>query len=168
VMGRMRSALRAYALETTDPAEVLARLDRKMQHFEPDAMATVLYAVFDPSLGHVHVASAGHPPPVLAAPGQPSALAAVDLDLMIGIAPHVPRQITTLTVPPGAVLCLYTDGLIERPGELIDHGLTRLRHAVQATAPETVCAAVMAAMIGDEPARDDIALLVIRRTSTPD
>jgi hypothetical protein len=44
IMGRMRSALRAYALETNDPAEVLSRLDRKMQHFEPDALATVLYA----------------------------------------------------------------------------------------------------------------------------
>jgi putative methionine-R-sulfoxide reductase with GAF domain len=41
IMGRMRSALRAYALESRDPAEVLARLDRKMQHFEPEALATV-------------------------------------------------------------------------------------------------------------------------------
>ncbi len=49
-MGRIRSALRAYALETRDPADVLERLDRKMQHFEPDAMATVLYAVIEPRL----------------------------------------------------------------------------------------------------------------------
>jgi serine phosphatase RsbU (regulator of sigma subunit) len=47
IMGRMRSSLRSYALETTDPAEVLGRLDRKMQHFEAGALATVLYAVFD-------------------------------------------------------------------------------------------------------------------------
>jgi len=51
IMGRMRSALRAYALETRDPAEVLARLDRKIQHFEPNALATVLFAVIDPALG---------------------------------------------------------------------------------------------------------------------
>src|SRR5690348_8842557 len=49
VMGRIRSALRAYALETTDPADVLTRLDRKMQLFEPDALATVIYAVLDPT-----------------------------------------------------------------------------------------------------------------------
>ena len=55
IMGRMRSALRAYALETTDPAEVLGRLDRKMQHFEPDALATVLYAVIEPGLDQMHV-----------------------------------------------------------------------------------------------------------------
>ena len=50
VMGRMRSALRAYALESPDPAEVLHRLDRKIEHFEPGAMATVLYAVCHPAL----------------------------------------------------------------------------------------------------------------------
>ena len=55
IMGRMRSALRAYALETADPAEVLGRLDRKMQHFEPDALATVLYAVIEPGLDQMHV-----------------------------------------------------------------------------------------------------------------
>src|SRR6266851_1023882 len=47
IMGRVRSALRSYALDTRDPAEVLARLDRKMQHFEPDSIATVMYGVFD-------------------------------------------------------------------------------------------------------------------------
>ena len=65
IMGRMRSALRAYALETTDPAEVLTRLDRKMQHFEPDALATVLYAVIEPGLSRAHISSAGHIPPVV-------------------------------------------------------------------------------------------------------
>jgi phosphoserine phosphatase RsbU/P len=72
VMGRMRSALRAYALETRDPADVLARLDRKMQHFEPDAMATVLYAVFERDLGQAHISVAGHLPPVIALPGPAS------------------------------------------------------------------------------------------------
>ena len=65
VMGRIRSALRAYALETDDPADVLTRLDRKIQLFEPDAMATALYAVMDPSRTHVTLSSAGHLPPVL-------------------------------------------------------------------------------------------------------
>ena len=77
IMGRMRSALRAYALETRDPAEVLDRLDRKMQHFEPDAMATVLYAVIDPGLDRMDICLAGHFPPVIAYPGQPAELASV-------------------------------------------------------------------------------------------
>jgi sigma-B regulation protein RsbU (phosphoserine phosphatase) len=163
IMGRMRSALRAYALETKDPAEVLSRLDRKMQHFEPDALATVLYAVFDRSLDQMHVSLAGHFPPVIARPGQPAEVADIPTGLMIGIAPGPPRQVTTVTVPPGTLLCFYTDGLIERPGELIDEGLARLCQAIPAEPPEVACAAVMAALVGSQPARDDIALLIAQR-----
>lgn len=163
IMGRMRSALRAYALETTDPAEVLARLDRKMQHFEPDAMATVLYAVFEPGLDRMHVTLAGHFPPVIARPGQPAELAEVQTGVLIGVAPGVQRPVTTVPVSPGALLCFYTDGLIERPGEIIDEGLDRLRQAVTAQPPEAACAAVMRDLVGSEPARDDIALLMVRR-----
>jgi serine phosphatase RsbU (regulator of sigma subunit) len=72
--------------------------------------------------------------------------------------------VTTLPVPPGALLCFYTDGLIERPGEVIDEGLGRLCRAVTTQqSPEAACTAVMGALIGSEPARDDIALLMIRR-----
>ena len=162
IMGRMRSALRAYALETPDPAEVLRRLDRKMQHFEPDALATVLYAVFDPALDQVRVCMAGHFPPVIALPGQPAELASIKTGLMIGVSPDAPRHVTTLPIPAGALLCFFTDGLIERPGQLIDDGLERLRRVVVAQPPETLCAAVMGELVGSEPARDDIALLIIR------
>jgi phosphoserine phosphatase RsbU/P len=163
IMGRMRSSLRSYALETTDPAEVLGRLDRKMQHFEPGALATVLYAVIAPGLDRMHVASAGHFPPVIARPGRSAELAGVRRGLMIGVAPDVQRPVSTVPVPPGALLCFYTDGLVERPGELIDDGLARLCRAVTAQFPGTACAAVMGALVGSEPARDDIALLMIRR-----
>jgi serine phosphatase RsbU (regulator of sigma subunit) len=163
IMGRMRSALRAYALETPDPAEVLRRLDRKMQHFEPDALATVLYAVFDPALDQVRVCMAGHFPPVIALPGLPAELASIAAGLMIGVSPDTPRRVTTLPIPAGALLCFYTDGLIERPGQMIDDGLERLRRVVVAQPPEAVCAEVMGELVGREPARDDIALLIIRR-----
>jgi serine phosphatase RsbU (regulator of sigma subunit) len=163
IMGRMRSALRAYALESADPAEVLRRLDHKMHHFEPDALATVLYAVFDPALDQVRVCMAGHFPPVIALPGQPAELASIPTGLMIGVSPDVPRRVTTLPIPAGALLCFYTDGLIERPGQLIDDGLERLRRVVMAHPPDAVCAEVMGELVGGEPACDDIALLIIRR-----
>jgi len=162
IMGRMRSALRAYALETRDPAEVLGRLDRKMQHFEPDAMATVLYAVIEPRLGRMDICLAGHFPPVIAYPGQPAELASVATGVILGIADQVRRPVTTVQLPPGALLCFYTDGLIERPGEVIDDGLARLCQAVTAQFPEAACAAVMQALVGSGPARDDIALLMVR------
>jgi len=163
IMGRMRSSLRSYALETTDPAEVLGRLDRKMQYFEPDAMATVLYAVFEPGLARMHVALAGHFPPVIAYPGEPAVLAEVQLGTLIGMAPLARRPVTTVPVPPGTLLCFYTDGLIERPGEVIDEGLDRLCQALTGRPPEEACVAVMGALVGSEPARDDIALLMIQR-----
>jgi sigma-B regulation protein RsbU (phosphoserine phosphatase) len=163
IMGRMRSALRAYALETRDPAEVLDRLDRKMQHFEPDAMATVLYAVIDPALDQMHVCLAGHFPPVIARPGQPAELARVAPGLVIGVLPGARRQVATVPIPPGALVCFYTDGLIEHPGEPIDEGLARLCRAVTAEPAEAACAAVMGALVGNQPARDDIALLMVRR-----
>jgi phosphoserine phosphatase RsbU/P len=163
IMGRMRSALRAYALETRDPAEVLARLDRKMLHFEADALATVLYAVIDPALDRMHVASAGHFAPVLACPGQPAELADVAAGLPIGVLPEASRPVSTVKIPPGALLCFYTDGLVERPGEVIDIGLARLCRALAAEPPDTACSAVMGALVGSQPARDDIALLIVRR-----
>ena len=163
IMGRMRSALRAYALETRDPAEVLSRLDRKMQHFEADAMATVLYAVIDPGLDRMDICLAGHFPPVIAYPGQPAELASVPVGLIIGIADQAPRPVTSLPIRPGALLCFYTDGLIERRGEVIDNGLARLCRAVTAQPAESACATVMHALVGSGPPRDDVALLMVRR-----
>lgn len=163
VMGRMRSALRAYALETTDPAEVLRRLDRKMQHFEPNATATVLYAVGDPGLEHVRVSSAGHLPPVIAVPGERACTVDAKPDVLIGMGDDLPRRTVTVTFPPGAVLCFYTDGLVERRDSSLNTGIDRLCDVVSAGPPEEVGAAVMAALIGRERVADDVALLVIRR-----
>jgi phosphoserine phosphatase RsbU/P len=163
IMGRMRSALRAYALETADPAEVLARLDAKMQHFEPGALATVLYAVFDPGLDRIHICSAGHYPPVVASPGRPAELADVPPGLLIGAVPGARRRVATMGIDRGTLLCFYTDGLIERRGRLIDDGLARLCQTVKAEPPDTACATVMGALVGSEASPDDIALLIFRR-----
>jgi sigma-B regulation protein RsbU (phosphoserine phosphatase) len=163
VMGRMRSALRAYALESPNPADVLAKLDRKMQHFEPGALATVLYAVLDRALDRVRVSCAGHLPPVVAAPGQPSELADVHADLMIGVMPGIERKVASVKIPPGGLLALYTDGLVERREIPLEDGLSHLRNVIQPAPPDVVCSVVMGAMVGSERTRDDIALLVFGR-----
>jgi sigma-B regulation protein RsbU (phosphoserine phosphatase) len=164
IMGRMRSALRAYALELDDPAEVLDKLDRKMQHFEPGVMATVLYAVCDPELKWVRIALAGHWPPVLAAPGGTAALLDIPPDILIGVDADPRRKTMRVEVPAGAVLCFYTDGLVERRDTMIETNLARLCESVVPGPPDTVCAAVMAALIGRETVCDDVALLTLRRT----
>ena len=162
IMGRMRSALRAYALQASSPAEILDCLGRKMRYFEPQAMATVLCAVFSPSLDEVRVTSAGHLPPLLATPGQPAAPAGVFPDVPIGVQGPAPRQVSTVPFPPGAVLCLYTDGLIERRDRPLDDGIARLSGALTATDPEAACATVMATMTGHSAHEDDVALLILR------
>ena len=136
IMGRMRSALRAYALETRDPAEVLRRLDHKIQHFETDAMATVSNAVLDPAAGELRISAAGHFPPVVTAPGQRGALAEIAVDVPIGVADIPQRQATTLRLTPGAVLCFFTDGLVERRDTPLDDRITRLCETVSPGPPE--------------------------------
>jgi serine phosphatase RsbU (regulator of sigma subunit) len=163
IMGRMRSALRAYALETADPAEVLTRLDRKMQHFEPGALATVLYTVLDPSLRTARISAAGHLPPVLAIPGHSGELVDVHPDLLIGADAATARQSATIPIPLGGLLCMCTDGLVERREYPLDEGLDRLCKAVQAGPAEAACAGVMGALVGTEAVRDDIAVLVFHR-----
>jgi sigma-B regulation protein RsbU (phosphoserine phosphatase) len=163
IMGRIRSALRAYVLEFPDPADVLGKLDRKMQYFEEgDVMATVLYAVLDPDSGQLRISSAGHIPPVIAAPGQRGAMAQIAVDPPIGVTDALVRQVTTLALAPGAVLCLFTDGLVERRDEPIDDGITLLCETVTPGPPEGVCVSVMQALVGRQYPGDDIALLVLR------
>jgi len=176
IMGRMRSALRAYVLETGDPAEVLSRLDRKIQYFEPDAMATVLYGVYQPGSGELVAASAGHLPPVLAVPGCEPGLIELDPGLPIGVAGDPPRRSAVIAIPRGALLCLYTDGLVERRDQSLDVGMGQLAAtvgeltgegggAMAASLPlaEAACAAVMRALVGNTPARDDVAVLMLHR-----
>jgi phosphoserine phosphatase RsbU/P len=162
MMERMRGTLRAYALEASDPAEVLRRVDRKIQHFEPGELATVQYAVIDRGLGRAYISSAGHLPPVLAVPGKPATLADITPGPMLGLDLDAPRHVTTIEILPGSVLCFYTDGLVEQPPELLDESLDRLCRAVTVESPDTVCSAVMQTMIGHEPVRDDIAMLTVR------
>ncbi|MGY6655732.1 PP2C family protein-serine/threonine phosphatase [Amycolatopsis sp. TRM77291] len=161
IMGRLRSALRAYALDSDDPAEVLSKLDRKVQHFEPGALATVVYGSVSASRDSIAISLAGHLPPVLAAPGEPSVFVEAPVDPPIGVSGPGRRRIE-LDLPPGAVLAFYTDGLVERRDQLIDVGLQRLADVITADPPSTVCARVMAALVGNTPAQDDIALLVAR------
>ena len=160
-MGRMRSALRSYALEFQDTAVVLRKLDQKMQYFEGEVMATVSYAVLDPASGQVRISAAGHFPPVVAAPGGRGVLAEIAVDAPIGVADAPDRQVTTLALVPGAVLCFFTDGLVERRNKPLDDGIALLCETVSPGRPQTVRLSVMRALVGSEHPGDDIALLVL-------
>jgi sigma-B regulation protein RsbU (phosphoserine phosphatase) len=161
-MGRLRAALRSYALDGNAPAKVLVRTDRKFQMFDPDQMATVICARLKPPYDRLEIASAGHPSPVLATPGQPTTLLNIPTVPPLGTALSEPKA-AAVQLPPGGLLLLYTDGLIERRGESLDEGLERLVSTVTADDPESVCRRVMADLVGLQTPRDDIAVLALHR-----
>ena len=165
VMDRLRSALRAYALESDDPAVVLQNLDRKMQYFEPDSTATVLYAMVEPTSERIHVSSAGHPAPVLAVPGAPTRVLDVQPDPLLGVGTAPRRRTSVYDLPEGAVLFCYTDGLVERRETSFDERLGRLCAAVEARAPEAVCTTVMGDLVGEETPDDDVTAVAVRRSA---
>jgi serine phosphatase RsbU (regulator of sigma subunit) len=160
VMGRIRSALRAYALETHDPADVLTRLDRKIQFFEPDAMATAAYAVIDPTRSTVAVSLAGHLPPILLDRHGTARTLDASPDLPLGAYPNTPRTATAVPLPQA--LFFYTDGLVERRGRLLDDGITDLLAVLRPGTADDLCRQATAVL--HTPADDDVALLAICRT----
>lgn len=160
VMGRLRSALRAYALIEDDPGEVLTYLDRKIHHFEAGNLATLLYAMISPARDCMTISLAGHLPPIMALPHRPACLVTLPADLPVGVGDPKPRRSTTVALTAGSSVVFYTDGLVERRGEVIDDGLLRLCAIVRSEPAEAVCAAVMAGMDVSR-AEDDIALLAL-------
>jgi putative methionine-R-sulfoxide reductase with GAF domain len=167
VMGRLRSALRAYAIETPDPADALERLDRKAQHFEAGQMMTVLYGVLELGTERMEFSSAGHLLPILASPGTAAASVEARVDPPLGVLRQIKRHRTAVEVPTGAAVCLFTDGLVERRHVPLDENLDRLRKVVTASHPDVVCRSVLAALLDDQANPDDVAVLVIRRIAQP-
>jgi putative methionine-R-sulfoxide reductase with GAF domain len=161
--GRLRCALRAYALLGGDPSELLGRLDQHVQHFDPEMMATVLLAMLEPSFERLHLCSAGHLPPVLALPDHRAALLDVPSNHPVGVTGQPRRRTTTISLPPGALLCFYTDGLVERRDSSLSAGLVRLCKSVVAGPVDSVCSTVMARLVSGDPLGDDVALLAVRR-----
>lgn len=171
VMGRLRSALRAYALDHDDPAEVLQRLDRKLCYFESEISATVVYAVTEPPFDTLLVCSAGHPAPLVALPGHEVAdIADIAPGLLLGVDPEGPRQSEKINLASGTAVAFFTDGLVERregPDGLPDQYGARLDLVRRAFAAgpdaETICSRILAVGLGDDSVEDDVALVVMRR-----
>jgi len=162
VMGRLRSTLRAYAITNDDPADVLSLVDRKLQYFEPGEMATALVVVYDTNEDRLRISTAGHPAPMVAYPDGSTTMLELSIDPPLGVRTARPRRVTELSLPRGATLCLYTDGLVERRTVPFDDRLDMLREAVKIESPQAVCASVMQRLVGADAPADDIALLVVR------
>jgi sigma-B regulation protein RsbU (phosphoserine phosphatase) len=161
-MSQIRAVLRSTALRTEDPAELLTRLDEHVQYFLPDTMATALCGILSPAATTLHTSSAGHLPPILAAPHDVATIVTIPVDLPTGVKSGRPRHSIHVPLPRGFVLCLYTDGLVERRGVVVDDNIEKLRRTVTVQASEAICIDVMQQLVGPATPEDDVAVLVAR------
>jgi serine phosphatase RsbU (regulator of sigma subunit)/PAS domain-containing protein len=165
-MGQLKAIVGTLALEGHGPGDLLSRLSRSVDDLLDVELATLLVARLDPVTGALCVASAGHPPPLLAVPGAEPAFVPVVPGPPLGTFPGEYAE-TDAELPAGAALLLYTDGLVEDRGSALGTGLERLRQAL-AAAPDAVEEAadhVLAATGRRGGADDDIALLLLRRSA---
>ncbi|MGW3286436.1 SpoIIE family protein phosphatase, partial [Streptomyces sp. NPDC001002] len=129
-MGQLRTAVRAFALGDRPPDEVLSGTNHLLIDLDPGQFASCCYIRLDPSSGRALAARAGHPPPLLRRPDGHTEVVDLPGGVVLGVDPQAHYPVAELEVEPGAILALYTDGLVERPGVDIDDGITALRVAL--------------------------------------
>jgi PAS domain S-box-containing protein len=170
MVGRLRSALRAYALEGHDGAHVVERLNRLLwTEAEDSQMATMLYVIVDPAASAVRWVNAGHPAPLMVVDGEPGFLEGGG-SVPLGVLPFPTYEEVSVRMDPGSTLVLYTDGLVERPGENIDDGMADLAARVREAPddPDGLCDHLLATLVPAGGATDDVALLTLRNLPVPD
>ena len=165
VMGQLRTALAALAPHTQSPGDLLTRLDAFVASTGITDFATVCYGVLDPSTSTFEYASAGHPPILLIPPGdEPRWLNEAQSPPLYGQDKHE-RPSATTTVEPGSLIVCFSDGLIERRGELLTDGLDRMRHAGRSLLGlhlDDVCGHLVTALGVEQSRQDDVAVLAVR------
>ncbi|MFJ9060611.1 SpoIIE family protein phosphatase [Streptomyces sp. NPDC102409] len=175
-MGRLRTAVQTLADLELAPDELLAHLDDLVTRLADEADpahhdmvgATCLVAVHDPVTGRCTMASAGHPPPLLTVPDGRAVPVAVRPGPPLGVG-GLPFETTTVDVPPGSVMALYTDGLLQRYGPDIDSSTRDLAERLtelgcQADSLPALAQALMNDA-GGQPQPDDTALLLARTSA---
>lgn len=169
-MSQIRNMLRGIACDRKEPPDaILKRLDTATSTLYPETSATCVYGVLHTDLsdraGHLDYTAAGHPPPLLVPPNGRASFLTAGHGPLLGVDPELPRASASAFLPVNGTLLLYSDGLIERRGETLDLGLTRLRRNASKLAeasPEEVCDRLLEAQAPDTVTGDDVALLVIR------
>jgi anti-sigma regulatory factor (Ser/Thr protein kinase) len=166
VMGQVRNALRAYAVEGCTPATLMERLNRLLVRLAVPRLVTCCYAEFSAREGTVTLVLAGHPPPLLVHPNGVAQYAPAPPNLVLGVDESVDFVESTVLLDPGARLLLYTDGLIEHAHRPLSAGMAALRGWAAAADPEDttdefVARVLRGAQEGLTPS-DDVAVLALR------
>ncbi|MEU6985785.1 SpoIIE family protein phosphatase [Streptomyces sp. NPDC046324] len=168
LMGQVRVAMTAYAAEGHGCDSVLGKASAFLADLDADRFATCQYLRVVLDTGEVHAANAGHPPPLLRhADGTVACLPLaggppLGLPAAWGLASY---PYTTARLAPGETLLLYSDGLVEKPGEDFDLGLSRLAAAFSdgPTDLEELADHLLGSLTDGPHAEDDAALLMLRR-----
>lgn len=173
IMGQLRTAVRTLADLGQAPDELFYHLNSLVSDLGDDYFATCLCAVYDPTSRLCTITTAGHPPPVVVHPDGTHYFADLPNNPPLGTA-ALPYETTTLELPEGSLLALYTDGLIQGPNGDIDKGMAELSRRLARTPEpgsadlETLCSGLLADLPGESRFRDDAALLIARtRASAP-
>ncbi|WP_431987271.1 PP2C family protein-serine/threonine phosphatase [Streptomyces griseoflavus] len=172
VMGQLRTALRAYAVDGAGPAEILTRLHRMLRHQQPDLYATALIARFRPGDPRVAWASAGHPPAVVRAAGGAVRVLDSKPGVMLGVPIRFTHRDNTAGLEPGSTLVLYTDGLVERRSQGIDAGIELLGRTLAALDESALgdldrCAGSLVEPLVHVSERDDDVCLLLCHSTAP-
>ncbi|MCD7436889.1 SpoIIE family protein phosphatase [Streptomyces lincolnensis] len=164
MMGQLRTAVQTMAALDLPPAQLLRKLDDLAQRLGDTYLATCLYAVYDPIASELHLANAGHIPPVLVrADGGRSDLLDLPTGAPIGVG-GVPFESVRVRVEPGDRLVMCTDGLVEMRGEDIGVGLATLCESAAhpAASMDDACDMIIRALNTRGGRKDDVALLMAR------
>jgi PAS domain S-box-containing protein len=166
-MGQLRNMLRGLAVDREEPpGDILRRLNIAMSTLSPDSTATCVLARVDEA-GEggrlLNFAVAGHPPPLLVTPDGRARLLEQAVNPLLGLLVDQTYTSAVEALPPGSTLLLYTDGLVEHPGENLDVGLDRLcrKGAELAAAPlPAFCDGLLTGL--PTTGTDDIAVIAVR------
>lgn len=171
VMALCRTLLRSVAISRIDPGITLTRLNELIfADTQTDLFVSVFYAVWEPGSGHLSYANGGHNPPILFGPSRTSR-ELPEHGMLLGVDPGAGYQTHSLTLAPGSLLVLFTDGVTEAAGPQGDFfGTDRLRRLVldrddwQAQEVADALTAGVLAFSGESYLADDLTAVVLRRT----
>jgi GAF domain-containing protein/anti-sigma regulatory factor (Ser/Thr protein kinase) len=172
LMGQVRSAIRAYAVSGLSPTEVLSSLDRLFDALIEDRVVTAVVGTITPSTGQVVLSNAGHPPPLVVRADGSATFCPMQRSLLIAAGlSGAPRPRDEVVLDRGDSLIMYSDGLIERRGEVITHGMERLANTATVVAkagwPDHP-AVTFASLLSADERTDDVVVLCINYAGIPE
>ncbi len=173
LMALTRTLIRTYAVEFPNHPERLLQVtnQRILADIDAGMFVTIFYGVLDPETGLLTYSNAGHPPPYLFSPdGKPGTIALPDSSMPLGVSGEASWQQGLQEIPPGAMLLLYTDGVIDAQnpfGEFMGNegmlNIIQTRIGQSAVLVQETLLATLADFAGAEPQVDDITLMTLIR-----